>query len=125
MLTVATCGPDAPNDAILPFVTLNGSVKAAEEQAYPDERPEMFLMQEAVYLASQATDLHEIKGTGLPPVGEVLEGLKSYDIRMIACVPCAEARGITSEVQLIEPAEFGTGKDLAKMTQQHDQVLTF
>ncbi len=125
MLTVATSGPDAPNDAILPFVTLNGSVKAAEENAYPDHRPEMFLMQEAVYLSSVSTDLNEIKGVGLPPVGQVLDGLTSYDLRIVACVPCAEARGITSTDQLIEPAEFGTGKDLAIMSQNHEQVITF
>lgn len=125
VLTVASNGPDNPNKAILPFVSLKGSIGAASEGNYPEERPEMFLMQEGVYLASNRTDLYEIKAVGLPPVGEVLDFLRDYDVRLVACKPCAEGRGLTHDDQLIDAAEMGEGKDLAAMSRNHEQVLTF
>jgi len=125
MLTVATHGPDEPNQAILPFAALKGSIGAAGDGNHPEERPEMFLMQEAVYLASSDTDLNEIKGVGLPPVADVMAFLEDHGFRMITCRPCAEGRGLESNEQLIDCAEMGDGSDLAALTQQHEEVLTF
>jgi sulfur relay (sulfurtransferase) complex TusBCD TusD component (DsrE family) len=124
MLTVGTSGPNDPNQATLPFIALKGSIGAANQGDYPEERPEIFLMQEAVCLADQSVDLSEVKAVGLPLLSEVVSFLDNQGLRMIACVPCAEARGIESK-DLRDNAVMGEGSDLAKLTQEHDQVLTF
>ncbi len=124
MLCVASHGPDNPNQAVLPFAALKGSLGAAADGTFPEERPEMFLMQEAVYLATRTIPLEELKAVGLPPISEFLEALTAKGFRMIVCRPCAEGRGI-SEADLAAYAEMGEGKDLATLTTQHSQVLTF
>jgi len=124
MLTVATSGPDEPNQSTLPFVALKGSIGAAGDGNYPEERPRMFLMQEAIYLADRSVDLSEVKAVGLPPISEVVSFLRDHDFQMVACSPCATARGV-DESRLRDEAVMGEGKDLARLTQEHDQVLTF
>lgn len=124
MLTVASNGPDNPNKAVLPFAALKGSIGAQSEGNYPDEQPQMFLMQEAVYLGAAETPLNEIKAVGLPPIDDIVTILSDHGFKMIVCRPCAEGRGIT-ESDLAEYAVMGEGKDLAALTQEHDQVLTF
>jgi len=124
MLTVASNGPDNPNQAVLPFAALKGSIGAAREDGYPQEQPVMFLMQEAVYLADENTPLDQLKAVGLPPIADIVEFLLEYDFRMIVCSPCAEGRGITGE-DLADYAVMGEGKDLAILTQQHEETITF
>ena len=124
MLTVATNGPDNPNKAVLPFAALKGSIGAAAEEGYPQEQPVMFLMQEAVYLAHEETPLNELKGVGLPPISDIVQFLQDYDFRMVVCLPCANGRGIEEE-DLAPYAVMGEGKDLAELSQQHEQTLTF
>lgn len=121
MLTVATRGPDHPNLAALPFVALKGSVESGE---FPGETPEMFLMQEATYLAHRETDLAEIKAVGLPPVAEVVAFLREHGFRMVVCEPCAEPRGI-DEGDLVDYARLGGAGDLAGMVRDHSAQLTF
>ncbi len=124
MLCIASHGPDNPNQAVLPFAALKGSLAAAAEGAYPEERPEMFLMQEAVYLAAKVTPLNELKAVGLPPISDIVEALAGAGFRMVVCRPCAEGRGLGPE-DLAPYAEMGEGKDLAVLTTRHSQVLTF
>lgn len=121
MLTVATRGPDQPNLAALPFVALKGAVESGE---FADHPPEMFLMQEATYLAHRETDLSEVKAVGLPPIGDVVEFLREHGFRMVVCAPCAAPRGI-AEDDLVEYARMGSGSDLARLTKEHHFVLTF
>lgn len=124
MLCVASHGPDNPNQAVLPFAALKGSIGAAENGDYPEEPPEMFLMQEAVYLGASATPLDEIKAVGLPPIGDIVSFLRDYGFRMVVCRPCAEGRGLTGS-ELADYAEMGEGSDLAALTQEHNRTLTF
>lgn len=124
MLTVASNGPDNPNKAVLPFAALKGSIGAAKEDGYPREQPVMFMMQEAIYLAVENTPLEEIKAVGLPPIADIVEFLVEHDFRMVVCRPCAEGRGITEE-DLADYAVMGEGKDLASLTQQHEETITF
>lgn len=124
MLTVATNGPDNPNKAVLPFAALKGSIGAAGKGDYPDETPEMFLMQEAVYLGTADTPLEELKAVGLPPISDIVEFLSDHGFKMVVCAPCAEGRGITGD-DLAEYAVMGEGSDLARLTQEHNQTLTF
>lgn len=121
MLVVATRGPDQPNLAALPFVALKGAVESGE---FPGERPELFLMQEATYLAHRKTDLDQVKAVGLPPVGQVVAFLREHGFRMVVCAPCAEPRGI-GESDLVEYARMGGAPDLAKMVKSHSATLTF
>lgn len=124
MLTVATNGPDNPNKAVLPFAALKGSIGAAGNGDYPDETPTMFLMQEAVYLGTQDIPLDELKGVGLPPISEIVDFLRDYDLSMVVCDPCAKGRGITED-DLSDYAVMGDGSDLARLTQEHTETLTF
>lgn len=121
MLTIATRGPDQPNLAALPFVALKGSVESGE---FPGETPEVFLMQEATYLAHRELDLQEVKAVGLPPVGDVVAFLLEHDFRMVVCRPCAEARGI-GEDDLVDYATMGGAGDMARMVKENSASLTF
>lgn len=121
MLVVATRGPDQPNLATLPFVALKGAVESGE---FPGEAPEMFLMQEATYLAHRRMDLHEVKAVGLPPVGELVAFLREHGLRSVVCAPCADPRGI-EEDDLVEYARMGGAADLAGMVKAHSATLTF
>lgn len=121
MLVIATRGPDQPNLAALPYVALKGAVESGE---FPGETPEMFLMQEATYLAHRATDLAQVKAVGLPPVGDVATFLMQHGLRVVVCAPCAAPRGI-EEKDLVEYARMGGAVDLARMVKAHSATLTF
>lgn len=121
MLTVATRGPDQPNLAALPFVSLKGSVESGE---FTDHPPVMFLMQEATYLADAGVDLSEVKAVGLPPIGDVVEFLLDHGFEMVVCAPCAGPRGVTED-DLVDYARMGTATDLATLIKEHHFVLTF
>jgi predicted peroxiredoxin len=121
MFVIATRGPDQPNIAALPFVALKGAVESGE---YPGERPTIFLMQEATYLAEKRIDLSEVKAVGLPPVADVVAFLKEHDLEVIVCTPCARARGI-GEADLVEYARMGGAGDMAKGAKTHSATLTF
>lgn len=121
MLVIATRGPDQPNLAALPYIALKGAVESGE---FPGEAPEIFLMQEATYLAHRATDLHQVRAVGLPPVGEVVEFLKQHGLRVVVCAPCAAPRGI-GEGELVGYARLGGASDLARMVKGHSATLTF
>lgn len=121
MLTIATRGPDQPNLAALPFVALKGSVESGE---FEGETPEMFLMQEATYLADRTVDLGQVKAVGLPPIGEVVAFLREHGFRMVVCRPCAGPRGI-GEDDLVEYARMGGAGDMARMVKQNSATLTF
>ncbi len=121
MFIVATRGPDQPNIAVLPYVALKGAIQSGE---FPGEPPEIFLMQEATYLAHKRTDLSQIKAVGLPPISDVVAFLKEHDLKVIVCSPCADARGIREE-DLVEYARMGGAGDLAKGAKSHSATLTF
>ncbi len=121
MFVIATSGPDQPNIAVLPFVALKGAIESGE---FPGESPVVFLMQEATYMASRATDLQEVKAVGLPPAGDVIAFLKDHDLSVIVCSPCAKARGI-GEDDLVEYARMGGAGDMARMAKTHSVTLTF
>jgi len=121
MFVIATRGPDQPNLAALPFVALKGAI---ESEAFPGEAPEVFLMQEATYMAHRRTDLNEVKAVGLPPVGQVVEFLKEHGLNVVVCTPCAVARGIREE-DLVEYARMGGAGDMARMARAHSVTLTF
>jgi predicted peroxiredoxin len=121
MFIIATHGPDQPNHAGLPFVALKGAIESGE---FPGEPPEVFLMQEATYLAHKGTDLSEIKPVGLPPVGDVVAFLRDHDLAIVVCTPCARARGI-GEGDLIAGARMGGAGDMARMARSHSVTLTF
>ena len=121
MFVIATRGPDQPNLAALPFVALKGAIDSGE---FPGEPPEIFLMQEATYLADRHLDLHEVKAVGLPTIGEVVEFLANHDLKMVVCSPCAAARGITED-RLSGSARMGGAGDMASMAKSHSVTLTF
>ncbi len=121
MFVIATHGPDQPNHAALPFVALKGAIESGE---FPGEPPEIFLMQEATYLAHRATDLSQIKAVGLPTIDEVVSFLRGHDLRVIVCTPCAAARGIGEE-DLVEYARMGGAGDMARGAKTHSATLTF
>ena len=121
MFVIATRGPDQPNLAALPFIALKGAVESGE---FPGEAPEIFLMQEATYMAHARTDLNEVKAVGLPPVGEVVAFLEGHDLNVVVCKPCAVARGIREE-DLVPYARMGGAGDMARMARAHSATLTF
>jgi predicted peroxiredoxin len=121
MFVIATRGPDQPNLAALPYVALKGAVESGE---FPGEPPEIFLMQEATYMAHRRTNLGEIKAVGLPAVADVVAFLRDHDLRIVVCSPCAAARGIGEE-DLVEYARMGGAGDMARMAKSHSATLTF
>lgn len=121
MFVIGTRGPDQPNLAALPFVALKGAVASGE---FPGEPPQVFLMQEATYLADRHLDLAEVKAVGLPTVAEVVAFLREHGLEVVVCRPCAEARGLTED-RLMEGARMGGAGDMAKMAKAHSVTLTF
>ncbi|PSQ70746.1 MAG: hypothetical protein BRD38_04410 [Bacteroidetes bacterium QH_9_67_14] len=62
----------------------------------------------------------------LPPVQAVLTELRDGDAldEFVACMTCAEGRGIT-EADLAPWATFGGAGDLARQAAAHDTTMTF
>lgn len=120
MQVISTHGPDQATKALLPFMAAKGAMKEGDAV-------DLFLMQEATYLASERhADLGEIKAPGLPTVAEAVDLLLDEDAirECVVCVPCAEAREI-DESDLRPWATLGRAPALARQAAHNDATVTF
>lgn len=120
MLVISTVGPDNATTVAEPFV-----VGKAEQER--DGALSVFLMQEAVYLASERhADLSELTSPGFAPLSELVADLRDDGVldEAVVCEPCATARHVEAD-DLREWATLGGPADLARLTERHDTTLTF
>lgn len=120
MFVVSTVGPDNVTKTVAPFVTGTGAVERGETV-------DLFLMQEATYLASENhVDLSELVAPGMPPVAEVVKDLQEDDGlgECVVCKPCSSARGIGSD-DLREWATLGGPADLARLAADHETSIAY
>jgi predicted peroxiredoxin len=121
MLAVSTVGPENPAIAAEPFIL----GKAAPHT--DDGTLDLFLMQEAAYLASENhVDLSELKSPGFESIDALVTEARDDGTlgEAVVCEPCATARSI-ADADLREWATMGGPDDLGRLTDEHDSTLTF
>jgi predicted peroxiredoxin len=121
MLAVSTVGPDNATTAAEPFVL-------AEAAKHTDSGTlDVFLLQEAVYLASDRhVDLATVTAPGFDDIGTLVADARADGAlgEVVVCEPCATARRIGPE-DLREWATMGGPAALGRLTDAHDTTLTF
>lgn len=120
MQVITTIGPDNATKTVLPFIAAKGAIGDGDSV-------DLFLMQEATYLASENhVNLGELHAPGLPPVSDVLYGLfDSGSVESaIVCSPCARVRGLDPH-DLRPGFEFGGADVLAQQAEANDTTVTF
>lgn len=120
MYTVSTIGPDNATKAVEPFMVGIGAMQR-------DDTLDLFLMQEAAYLASERhVDLSSLVAPGMPSVAEAVADLRAADAlgECYVCEPCATVREIRED-DLREWIEFGDPADLARLADENQTTMTF
>lgn len=121
MLAVSTVGPDNASVAAEPFI-LADAAKHTD-----DDSLDVFLMQEAVYLASaNHADLETVVSPGFDSIETLVQDGLDDDVidDVVVCEPCAAARCV-DETDLRDWATMGGPDDLGRLTDEHDTTLTF
>jgi uncharacterized protein involved in oxidation of intracellular sulfur len=106
VLIVLSCGTDNPNRATRGLMLAAMARKLGKETA-------VFLLDEGVYLAKKGLADHLRAATG-DSADDHLTYLKEFEVPVLACTPCAAARGI-GEKDLIENARMATAQELFEL----------
>jgi len=102
VITVA-CGTDNPNRA-------TRAIHLATVAHKEGKNVTLFLLDEAVYLAKKGLIEHLRAATG-DVADDLMTYLQANGVPVLACTPCAKARGIT-ENDLIDSARMATAVEL-------------
>lgn len=120
MYVVTTIGPENATKTVEPFMVGLGAMER-------DDTLDLFLLQEAAYLASERhIDLSTLSAPGMPTVAEAVEKLRDGGGlgECYVCEPCATVRNIRPE-DLREWATIGGPEDLARLAEENDTTMTF
>ena len=117
ILFVATHGTEDPTRATFPFMEAKGAIEAGHETG-------VILMMDAARLIKDDVAA-QIQGVGVPPLLELMEYLRSRDVRVSVCEPSGRALGITEADFAGKNSGFGTSADAANAYANYDRVVTF
>lgn len=117
ILFVATHGTEDPTRATFPFMEAKGAVQAGHETG-------VILMMEAAPLIKDEVAA-QVHGVGVPPLMELMDFLRSRDIRISICEPSGRALGVTDADFVGKNSGFGTSVDAANAYAGYDRVVTF
>jgi len=102
VITVA-CGTDDPNRA-------TRAIHLATVAHREGKNVTLFLLDEGVYLAKKGL-IDNLKSATGDVADDLMTYLQGHGVPVLACTPCAKARGIT-ENDLIDGARMGTAIEL-------------
>ena len=102
VITVA-CGTDDPNRA-------TRAIHLATVAHREGKNVTLFLLDEGVYLAKKGL-IDNLKSATGDVADDLMTYLQGHGVPVLACTPCAKARGIT-ENDLIDGARMGTAVEL-------------
>lgn len=106
VVIVLSCGTDNPNRSTRALFLATIAHKEGKHVT-------LFLLDEGVYIAKQGlTD--NLKAVTGDAGDDHVAYLQAHGVPIIACTPCAKARGIAAE-DLIEGARMGTGVELIQL----------
>ncbi len=103
VVIICSCGTDNPNRA-------TRAIHLATIAHKEGKNVTLFLLDEAVYLAKKGLMDNLRSATG-DIADDLMTYLQAKDVPVIACTPCARARGI-SENDMIDGARMGTAVEL-------------
>ena len=103
VLIVVSCGTNNPNRATRAIHLATVAHKAGKQVS-------MFLLDEAVYLVKEGLIDHLQAATG-DVADDLMTYLQAYEIPIMVCTPCAEARKIDAS-DLIEGARLAPASEL-------------
>ncbi|QQG66500.1 DsrE family protein [Desulfobulbus oligotrophicus] len=106
VITLA-CGTDNPNRTAR-------AIHLATVAHKEGKNVTLFLLDEAVYIAKKGLLDHVRAATG-DIADDLMAYLQANEVPVLACTPCAKARGI-SEEDLIEGARMGTAVELIHLS---------
>jgi predicted peroxiredoxin len=106
VVIVLSCGTDNPNRSTRALFLAMVAHKEGKQVR-------LFLLDEGVYIAKKglAENLKAVTGDA---GDDHIAYLQAHGVPIIACTPCAKARGIAPE-ELIEGARMGTGVELIRL----------
>jgi sulfur relay (sulfurtransferase) complex TusBCD TusD component (DsrE family) len=102
-----SCGTDNPNRS-------TRAIHLATIAHKEGKNVTLFLLDEAVYIAKTGLADNLRAATG-DIADDLLVYLQAHDVPILACTPCAKARGI-SEEDLIDGARMGTAAELIQLS---------
>jgi predicted peroxiredoxin len=120
LLYIVTKGVSDPTLASVPLhIAANGSLEIGQEVS--------------VVLAGDGTDLviddnaDHLEGVGVPPMRELLAKLREHEVPIYVWKGCAVARGATEDEESLRAVNgrWAGPPDVAKLSAEADQVLTF
>jgi predicted peroxiredoxin len=106
VVIVVSCGTDNPNRA-------TRAIHLATVAHKEGKKVTLFLLDEAVYLAKQGLIAHLRAATG-DVADDLLTYLQANGVPILACTPCAKARGIAPG-DLVEGARMATAVELIQL----------
>jgi predicted peroxiredoxin len=102
VITIA-CGTDNPNRS-------TRAIHLATVAHKEGKNVTLFLLDEAVYLAKKGL-IDNLRAATGDVADDLVTYLQAHSVPILACTPCAKARGI-SEEELIDGARMGTAAEL-------------
>ena len=106
VVITCACGTDNPNRA-------TRAIHLATIAHKEGKNVTLFLLDEAVYLAKKGL-MDNLRAATGDVADDLMAYLQAKDVPVIACTPCAKARGI-SENDLIDGARMGTAVELINL----------
>jgi len=106
VVITCACGTDNPNRA-------TRAIHLATVAHKEGKNVTLFLLDEAVYLAKKGL-MDNLRAATGDVADDLMAYLQAKDVPVVACTPCAKARGI-SENDLIDGARMGTAAELIKL----------
>lgn len=106
VLIVLSCGTNNPNRGTRAFHLATVAHKEGKNVT-------IFLLDEGVYLAKKGLIKHMRAATG-DVADDLLTYLQAYEVPILVCTPCAEARKIKKE-DLIESARMAPATELIQL----------
>jgi predicted peroxiredoxin len=106
VLVILSCGTDNPNRATRALFIAMVAAKRGKNTA-------LFLLDDGVFIAKRGI-VDNLKAATGDSAGDHLIFLQEYNVPIMVCTPCAEARQIT-EADLVKDARMVTGAELIEL----------
>ena len=117
ILVHITHGPEAPTRAALAF----NVAKAALDDGH---QVTLFLVGDAVQLMREGT-LDQLVGLGTGKLRELYDALAAGGVTFYLSRGSSQARGLTEGDLAGKKVQFGTAKDLVRLSAEHDRMFTY
>ena len=117
LVILCTHGPESPELATIPFVMAT-TAQASDMEVF------MGFQADAVLLTKKGV-IEQVQAPSFPPLKQLVEAYVEAGGKFYVCGPCAKARQINPETDLIENAKIVNAATFIKEISEAVNVLTY